>query len=59
MIRMLNIEGDVNPADMLTKYLRKAVWFPYASRLYNTDLSKIPVSASGASVPLAPGGGVR
>ena len=56
---MIDIEGDANPADMLTKYLKKTVWFPYgyASRLYNTDLSKISVSAAGASVPQAPGDG--
>ena len=45
---MMNIEGTANPADMLTKYLVKPTWFPYASRLYNQDLSKIPSSATGA-----------
>ena len=62
VVTLMNIEGNANPADMLTKYLAKPTWFPYASRLYNQDLSKIPSSAAGVQKTRGsstPGGGVR
>ena len=62
VVTLMNIEGNANPADMLTKYLTKPTWFPYASRLYIQDLSKIPSSAAGVQKTRGsstPGGGVR
>ena len=40
VVTLMNIEGNANPADMLTKYLTKPTWFPYASRLYNIRTSR-------------------
>jgi len=42
IVRVLDISGKVNPADMLTKYLDKATWLKYASYMYNYDLSALP-----------------
>ena len=42
VIRTLDIDGKVNPAGMLTKYLDKQTWLKYASYMYNRDLSSLP-----------------
>ena len=35
IIKCLNVPGTANPADVLTKYIRKAAWRLYIARLYN------------------------
>ena len=44
VIRILDIDGKVNPADALTKHLDKPTWIGYMSRMYNQDMSIIPTS---------------
>ena len=53
---MQNIEGTVNPADMLTKHLDKPKYMAYASRLYNRDISKLPEACTGKALPGPRGG---
>ena len=44
VIRIMDIDGKVNPADALTKHLDKSTWLGYISRMYNRDMSAIPTS---------------
>ena len=46
IIRILDVDGKVNPADMLTKHLDKPTWLRYVSRMYNQDLSIVPASVA-------------
>ena len=44
VIRIMDIDGKVNPADALTKHLDKPTWLGYISRMYNRDMSTVPTS---------------
>ena len=46
VIRILDIDGKVNPADALTKHLDKSTWLGYMTRMYNTDMSTVPTSVA-------------
>ena len=41
IIRVLDVDGKVNPADMLTKHLEKPTWLRYASSTCTTRISQL------------------
>ena len=51
VIRVLDVAGTANPADMLTKALDKTTWLKYCSRMYNADLSKVPAASESVRSP--------
>ena len=39
--QLRKVSGLANPADLLTKYLRKATFRPYAARLYGCSVADV------------------
>ena len=41
VIKCLNVPGLANPADVFTKYVRKASWRVYIARIYNVCIDAL------------------
>ena len=52
VIAMRDVDGTANPADMLTKHLKRDPFIDYASRMYNRDLRLVPSVQTPAHVRL-------
>ena len=45
IVRMLNLPGTANPADMFTKHLAKALFREYCARVYNKAAALFKVAS--------------